>query len=59
MGTSTAVSTGEALAMTAAILNHTNARSTSLYAHIQNNPARLAADRVSNRIAAALEGCGA
>jgi integrase len=53
---STAVSTGEALAMTGAILGHANARSTSLYAHMQNDPARLAADRVSNRIAAALEG---
>jgi integrase len=51
---STAVSTGEALAMTGAILGHANARSTSIYAHVQRDPAKRAADRVSKRIAAAL-----
>jgi integrase len=53
---STAVSTGEALAMTGAILGHSNSRSTSIYAHVQDDPARRAADRVSKRIAAALNG---
>ena len=53
---STAVSTGEALALTGAILGHANARSTALYAHVQNDPSRRAADRVSNWIAAALAG---
>jgi hypothetical protein len=51
---STAISTGEALAMTGAILGHANARSTSIYAHVQRDPAKRAADRVSKRIAAAL-----
>lgn len=53
---STAVSTGEALALTGAILGHANARSTALYAHVQHDPSRRAADRVSNWIAAALAG---
>lgn len=53
---STAVSTGEALALTGAILGHANARSTALYAHVQYDPSRRAADRVSSRIAAALAG---
>jgi integrase len=53
---STAVSTGEALALTGAILGHANVRSTAIYAHVQNDPSRRAADRVSKKIAAALEG---
>ncbi|WP_395697195.1 tyrosine-type recombinase/integrase [Methylocella sp.] len=53
---STAVSTGEALALTGAILGHANARSTALYAHVQRDPARLAADRVSATIAEAMNG---
>ena len=53
---STAVSTGEALALTGAILGHANVRSTALYAHVRNDPSRRAADRVSNWIAAALAG---
>jgi integrase len=51
---SAAVSTGETLAMTGALLGHANARSTSIYAHMQNDPARRAADRVVGPIAAAL-----
>lgn len=51
---STAVSTGEALALTGAILGHANARSTSIYAHVQNDPSKRAADRVSRKIANAL-----
>lgn len=53
---SAAVSTGETLAMTGALLGHANARSTSIYAHMQQAPARSAADRVVGPIAAALSG---
>jgi integrase len=53
---STAVSTGEALALTGAILGHANARSAALYAHVQSDPARRAADRVSLAIGGALRG---
>jgi integrase len=51
---STAVSTGEALALTGAILGHANPRSTAIYAHVQRDPSRRAADRVAKKIAAAL-----
>lgn len=51
---SAAVSSGETLAMTGALLGHTNARSTSIYAHMQQDPARRAADRVVGPIATAL-----
>ena len=51
---SAAVSSGETLAMTSALLGHANARSTSIYAHMQNDPARRAADRVVGPIATAL-----
>ncbi len=51
---SAAVSSGETLAMTGALLGHANARSTSLYAHMQQDPARRAADRVVGPIATAL-----
>ncbi|TPK82536.1 site-specific integrase [Mesorhizobium sp. B2-4-13] len=53
---STAISTGEALALTGAILGHSNPRSTAIYAHVQNDPSRRAANRVTKRIAAALAG---
>ena len=53
---STAASTGEALAMTGAILGHANPRSTAIYAHVQTDPSRQAAERVSSKIAAALAG---
>jgi integrase len=53
---STAISTGEALALTGAILGHSNPRSTAIYAHVQNNPSRRAANRVTKKIAAALAG---
>lgn len=55
MGSMT-VSTGEAMAFAGAILGHSNPRSTAIYAHVQFDPARQAADRVSARIAAALAG---
>lgn len=53
---SAAVSTGETLAMTGAILGHSNHRSTAIYAHIQRDPAVQAADRAVGPIAAALTG---
>ena len=53
---STAVSSGEALALTGAILGHANPRSTAIYAHVQHGPSRRAADRVSKKIAEALSG---
>ena len=53
---STAVSTGEALALTGAILGHANPRSTAIYAHVQSDPSRRAANRVTKVIAAALAG---
>lgn len=51
---SAAVSSGETLAMTGALLGHADSRSTSIYAHMQQDPARRAADRVVGPIAAAL-----
>lgn len=53
---STAISSGEALAVTGAILGHSSLRSTAIYAHVQNGPARQVADRISAKIAAALAG---
>lgn len=53
---STTVSAGEALAFAGAILGHANQRSTAIYAHVQHEPARQVADRISTRIAAALSG---
>jgi len=53
---STATSTGEALALTGAILGHANPRSTAIYAHVQTDPSRQAAERVSAKIASALAG---
>lgn len=53
---STAISSGEAMALTGAILGHANPRSTAIYAHVQNDPSRWAANRVSKKIAAALAG---
>ena len=51
-----ATSSGEALALTGAILGHANMRSTMIYAHVEIDPARKAADRVGNRLASALIG---
>jgi len=53
---STAISTGEALALTGAMLGHSNPRSTAIYAHVQNDPSRRAANRVAKKIAMALAG---
>lgn len=53
-----ATSSGEALALTGAILGHSNMRSTMIYAHVEMDPSKLAADRVGAQLAAAL-GTGA
>lgn len=53
---STAISSGEALALTGAILGHANPRSTAIYAHVQTDPSRRAANRVTKKLAAALAG---
>ena len=42
------------LLLTGAVLGHKNPRSTARYAHVQRDPAKEAADRVSARITAAL-----
>lgn len=49
-----ATSSGEALAMTGAILGHSNMRSTMIYAHVAMDPSKAAADRVGDQLAAAL-----
>jgi integrase len=49
-----ATSSGEALAMTGAILGHANLRSTMIYAHVEMDPSKAAADRVGNQLAEAL-----
>ena len=51
---SAAVSTGETLAMTGALLGHASQQATSIYAHMQQDPARRAANRVVAPIATAL-----
>ena len=53
---STATSSGEALALTGAILGHANLRSTAIYAHVQRDPSLEAAKRVEKLLATALEG---
>jgi integrase len=51
---STSTSAGQALALTGAILGHRNPRSTAIYAHVQMEPAKRAAEKVSSRLAAAM-----
>ena len=53
---SMAISSGEPMAMTGAILGHANPRSTAIYAHVDHDPAKKSADRVSAMIADALAG---
>jgi integrase len=53
---STAVSAGESLKMTGAILGHATSAATEVYAHLQHDPSKSAADRVSGTISAALKG---
>ena len=49
-----ATSSGEAQALTGALLGHANHRSTAIYAHVSRDPAKEAADRVAGAIADAL-----
>ena len=49
-------SRGESLLMIGAVLGHANARSTAIYAHVDHDPARLAANRITDPIAQALFG---
>lgn len=51
-----AASNGESLPMIGALLGHSNARSTSRYAHIANDPKAAAVKRHSQRIDAAMRG---
>ena len=53
---STATSSGEALALTGAILGHANLRSTAIYAHVQHDPSLEAAKLVEKLLATALDG---
>ncbi len=53
---SSAISVGETMAMTGAILGHANPRSTAIYAHVQRDPAAQATARAVEPIAAALRG---
>jgi site-specific recombinase XerD len=53
---STAVSFGESLKMAGAILGHATIAATEVYAHLQHDPSKTAADRVSAAISAALDG---
>jgi len=54
-----AVAQGESLLLVGSVLGHANARSTAIYAHVAHDPARLAADRATAGIAAALGFAGA
>lgn len=47
---------GEPMALTGAILGHVNPRSTAIYAHVDHDPAKKSADRVSAMMADALAG---
>lgn len=52
---SVAASSGEGLLMIGSMLGHANARSTQRYAHVDRDPARLAADRTTSLLADALD----
>jgi integrase len=51
---SLAASAGEGLPMVGALLGHSNHRSSSIYAHLQEDPSRRAADRIGAKVANAL-----
>ena len=53
---SMAISSGEPMTMTGAILGHANPRSTAIYAHVDLDPAKKSADRVSALMASAMKG---
>jgi hypothetical protein len=42
--------------MAGAILGHSTAAATEVYAHLQHDPSKVAADRVTGAISAALDG---
>ena len=47
---------GESLKMAGAILGHSTVAATEIYAHLQHDPSKIAADRVTGAISAALDG---
>lgn len=51
-----ATSSGEALALTGAMLGHADLRSTMIYAHVDRDPSVKAANRISDRISSAMSG---
>ena len=53
---STAAGLGESLLLIGSLLGHTNPSTTARYAHLSNDPRQAAADRISGRLAAALNG---
>ena len=53
---SLSASSGESLLITGAVLGHANPRSTAIYAHVAQDPAKRAADAVSRTIQAAMSG---
>jgi integrase len=55
---SLAISHGESMAITGAVLGHANSRSTAIYDHVQLGPMRDAGERVARRVASALAGEG-
>jgi integrase len=53
---SAALASGDALPVIGALLGHADAKTTSRYAHLADDPIRAAANRTSKRIAAAMKG---
>jgi integrase len=53
---SLSASSGESLLITGAVLGHANPRSTAIYAHVSQDPAKRAADSVSETVHAAMSG---
>jgi integrase len=53
---STAVASGQGLPMIGKLLGHTQVQTTSRYAHLAADPVKSAADLVSDRLQAALDG---
>ena len=55
---SVAVAAGESLYLTGKLLGHSRPETSARYAHLGDDPLKAAADRVSQRVAAALAGLG-
>jgi integrase len=53
---SVAVAGGEGLHMIGKLLGHTQTQTTHRYAHLAGDPMKAAADRIGNKIAAAMQG---